>query len=184
MCKDTGEEEFNYNDTDCIGQPSIPLELKVLTCLRILASGVKFQEAIEMNGFQSYSSANKFFKDFCRLFRSHYEKEFIKPLEGDDLIRCLTEYARMGLPGCVGSMDATFVAWEKTNKNLRNVCDGDKGVGLLYNTVVTHFKKVVAVEGSYYSTINDKISVKYSDYVNALEMQQIYKDVSYKISDT
>ena len=63
MCRDTEEHAFNYLDTNCAGEPSIPLELKVLTALRILASGSKFQEAIEMNGFQSYSSANDFFKD-------------------------------------------------------------------------------------------------------------------------
>ncbi len=62
-------------------------------------------------------------------------------------------------------MDATFVPWEKTPKHLRNVCNGDKGKGLLYNVVVTHFKEVLAVEGSYFATINDKTSCKYSEFI-------------------
>ena len=86
-----------------------------------------------------------------------------------------------GLPGEVGSIDACAVEWEKTPSQLKNFCSGDKGVGLLYNVIVTHFKEVIAVEGSYFGTINDKISVKYSEFIDSLRDRKIYKDVSYKV---
>jgi hypothetical protein len=90
-------------------------------------------------------------------------------------------YAMLGLPLCVGSIDATFIPWEATSKNLRNVCNGDKGKGLLFDVVVTHMKEVLAIEGSYYCTINDKTSVKYNGFIDDLKSHKIYKDLSYKI---
>ena len=49
-CKDTELPEFNYAETTCAGEPSIPLELKVLTVLRILACGLHAWEEI-ISGF-------------------------------------------------------------------------------------------------------------------------------------
>ena len=93
----------------------------------------------------------------------------------------MTEYARLGLPGCIGSMDATFAAWEMCSRNLKNVCDGDKGKGLLWNVVVTHFKLVVSVDGPFPATVNDKISVKYNDFIRRMRTHEMYNNVSYKI---
>ena len=42
------------------------------------------------------------------------------------------------------------------------------GMGLLFEVVVTHSKQVISVKGSYYSTINDKNSVKYSNFIQSL----------------
>ena len=54
-------------------------------------------------------------------------------------------------------------------------------MGLLYEVVVTHSKQVISVKGSYYSTINDKNSVKYSTFISDLNNKAIYKDLSYKV---
>ena len=52
-------------------------------------------------------------------------------------------YAMLGLPLCIGSIDATpFVPWERVPCGLSNACDGDKGKGLLFEAVVTHVKEV------------------------------------------
>jgi hypothetical protein len=33
-------------------------------------------------------------------------------------------YEKLGLPGCIGSMDCTHVLWHRCPKVIRNVCTG------------------------------------------------------------
>jgi hypothetical protein len=87
----------------------------------------------------------------------------------------------LGLPGCLGSIDAVFIPWDRVPFYLKNACNGDKGVGLLYEVVVTHEKLILLVSGPFHATINDKISVKYSEFVNAMKEGVIASDVKYKL---
>lgn len=90
-------------------------------------------------------------------------------------------YIRLGLPGCIGSLDATFTPWDRCPAHLHNLCDGDKGVGLLFNVIVSHEKEVLSVSSGFYSTINDKTSVKYDDFIQLLKENKIGENVSYKV---
>ena len=90
-------------------------------------------------------------------------------------------YAMLGLPGCIGSIDATFVPWGRVPTSLGNLCAGDKGKGLLYEVIVTHFKEVLSVEGGYNATVNDKISVKYSQFMDDLKNNRLTNGLSYKV---
>ena len=102
MCRDTGEPVFNYAVVDCTGQPSIPLELKVLSALRILACGLKFDDAADIMQHISSTSVASFFKSFNQLFRLHYSHVHIRPLEGEELVSAMKVYAKLGLPGAAG----------------------------------------------------------------------------------
>lgn len=82
MCRETGEQAFNYNERVIGGGYSIPLELKVLSALRVLACGAGFDLVADACGFMSNTTCNAFFKDFVRLFAYHYEDKFIAPLQG------------------------------------------------------------------------------------------------------
>ena len=114
-------------------------------------------------------TANTFFKEFNSTFRKLFEKEHIRPLEGDEFIRSLSVFSRLGLPGAVGSVDATFIGpWGGCPSNLANVVEGDKGKGLLYQVIIDHCKLVLSVEGGYYGTVNEKCSGKYNDFINKL----------------
>ena len=118
----------------------------------------------------SEGTANTFFKDFNSAFRRLFEKEFIRPLEGEEFIQSSSVFSRMGLPGAIGSIDATFVGpWDACPSNLANVMEGDKGKGLLYQVIIDHCKLVLSVEGGYYGTVNDKCSVKYNDFITHFE---------------
>jgi hypothetical protein len=111
LCLQTNDHTFNYGSYNCAGQPSIPIELKILACLRVLGNGIAFTVASELS-YMSVPAIENFFRKFCRLFKQYYEKVYIKPLDGPALVRVMSEYSRLGLPGCIGSMDATFAAWE------------------------------------------------------------------------
>ena len=49
--------------------------------------------------------------------------------------------------------------------------------------IVMHEKLILAVGGPYGSTINDKISVKYSEFFYAMKEKLIGKDIKNKSSD-
>ena len=184
-CKATGEHAFNYADANVAGEKSIPLELKILAVLRMLADGSRFLAGSEMANYISESALNSFFKLFNSLFRKHFQAEYIKVPAGEHLLRIMKTYIRLGLPGCIGSIDATFIPWDRCPSHLRNLCDGDKGVGLLFNVIVSHEKEVLSVSNGFYSTINDKISVKYDDFIQLLKENKIGVShnsvVSYKV---
>jgi hypothetical protein len=174
MCVATGEKEFNYPSKCRDGTPSIPLELKLLLVFRALGTGTKFMDVSELSGYISENEGNRFFKVFCGLFRFHFQEKHIRPLEGAELIECMTTYARLGIPGCAGSMDATDVTMENIAAHLGNLCDGDKGVGFLYQCIVTHNRVAVDISGSYYMTVNDKTTVKYNKFVRGMADGEIY----------
>ena len=69
-----------------------------------------------------------------------------------------------------------YILIQKSLQNLYSV-----GMGLLFGVVLTHSKQVISVKGSYYSTINDKNTVKYSDFISDLNNKEIYRDISYKV---
>lgn len=182
MCRESGDKEFNYGERMVTGEWCIPLELKVLSVLRCLGSGLQFMDLSEMTGnLISESECSRFFKVFVAKFRDYFQHLFIKPLEGEDLARAMREYSMLGLPGCVGSIDCTFVGWDRVSANLKNLYNGDKGQGVLFEVIVTHFKKIVHVGNSIPGTINDKTSVKYSEFVTKLRNKELYDNVSYRL---
>ena len=77
------------------------------------------------------------------MFREHFGPLYIKPLTDEELTASLKEYSMLGLPGCAGSVDATFIPWDNVPTVLQNLCNGDKGKGLLYETIVTHSTRVI-----------------------------------------
>lgn len=179
MCRSTNE--FEYAAICIGGQHSAPLELKVLMVLRVLATGMKFFDVSLCTQYMSEVQCCAFFKKFMRIFRLHFEHVYIKELEGDELATSMRVYAMLGLPGCVGSIDATFIPWDRVPTLEHNIHCGDKGIGLLFNVIVTHNKEVLSVSGPYPATINDKISVKYNEFLDDLKTRKIYNNVSYKV---
>ena len=180
-CKESGDELFCYAVKDCCGVYSIPLEVKILFAFRVMAGGTKIEDAAEMSNFMSKSEGNTFFKAFVVKFCQMFEHIHIRPLEGEELLTSMRTYARIGLPGCIGSIDATFVPWDRVPKHMHNECDGDKGVGVLFEVIVTHEKLILAVGGPWAATINDKISVRYSQFMQLVRSRKIAENVKYKI---
>ena len=154
---------------------------QILSVLRILKGGLIAKDVAEMSGFMSTSVCQQFFKDFTRLFVRHFEAEFLKILEGDELRGSMQIYSMLGLPGCFGSIDAKFIPCEGTMMNLKNLMSGDKGSGLLFNVIVDHSIRVLFVQDPVYATVNDKISVKYNDIVNMLIEKSLLPNITFQI---
>ena len=68
---------------------------------------------------------------------------FVTVPTGDLLERVMSVYSRLGLPGCVGSMDCTRVKWSRCKKADRWYCIGKEGFPtLVFQVVVDHERRI------------------------------------------
>jgi hypothetical protein len=68
----------------------------------------------------------------------HPNNQTASELAMREMLKSLEAYSRLGLPGCVGSMNTTYIPWDRIPENLYNLCKGNKGLGLLYQCTVTY----------------------------------------------
>jgi hypothetical protein len=65
---------------------------------------------------------------------------------------------RLGLPGCVGSMDCTHISWHKCPVQWTNLMTGASGKPTIsFQVVVDHNRKVTHCSQWFYGTWNDKM---------------------------
>ena len=84
----------------------IPLEFKLLMCLRILTRGNVADDIAEMSyGFES--SVTAIFHIFCVNFAKALFDMYVFVPTGDRLERNMSVYSRLGIPGAFCSIDAT-----------------------------------------------------------------------------
>ena len=101
----------------------IPDEIKLMLCLRVLGRDNLFDDISEMSDMGESTALNVFTK-FVVSFSFLFQEEFIKIPEADDLMKVMEIYSKLGLPGCVGSIDATHLKWSMCPRTLSNICTG------------------------------------------------------------
>ena len=102
----------------------IPVEIKLLCCLRVLGRDDCFDAIEEMSDVPE-KTVYQFFKVFIVRFPECLKSETIKvPAEGEELDRVMHVYAKMGFPGAVGSVDATHVRWHMCPVDFRHLATG------------------------------------------------------------
>ena len=62
-----------------------------------------------------------FSQEFYDVFANSFRKQFIKPLQGEELESSMNVYAKLGLPGCVGSIDATFIGCNRLSETFTTI---------------------------------------------------------------
>ena len=148
----------------------------------MLGGGLTSKDGSELSGYMTTTTCQKFFKDFTALFAKNFQSTYLSMLKGDDLKGAMQIYGMLGLPGCVGSINTTFVPCDGLSVNVKNLILGDKGAGLLFNVIVDHSRRVLFVQDPVYATINDKTSVRYNDAITMLsEHDETYPNIQYKI---
>ena len=95
----------------------IPVEIKVLIVLRILGRDACADDCVELSDV-SETSCNRIFLKFLEAYpRMYYDKYVYFPEPGsDELANIMETYRLLAFPGCVGSIDATHIKWEKCPK--------------------------------------------------------------------
>ena len=147
----------------------------------MMKGGLVACDAAELSNYMEKNTLNEFFRNFTRIFAKNFGPKHVRMLQGDELAASMKMYAMLGLPGCIGSLDATFVPCDGLSQSQKNMMNGDKGSGLLFNVIVDHFKRVLYVQDPVYATINDKISVKYNDVIEMLMNRDRMMPITFKI---
>ena len=98
----------------------IPDEIKLLCCFRILGRDNCFDDVSEFSDMGE-STALHVFTKFVLSFTYKFGKEFIKIPEGEDLKKVMDIYAKLGFPGCIGSIDETHLKWAMCPKSRSNI---------------------------------------------------------------
>lgn len=167
---------------DITGRPCIPLELKLLGVLRILGRNWCLDDVNEACGI-SEREMDRFFHNFCETFVRHFWGKYVKsPAEDRELEEVMSIYSKLGLPGCIGSIDCVHLKWDKCPESFRNDCKGKEGYpSLVYEVSVDHMRRIRSCTNEFWGSINDKTIVKYDDYVMAVREGKKWAEVEYKI---
>jgi hypothetical protein len=96
---DNTDKKFGDVVADCTGTSSVPLELKILGCLRMSAKGVCFDAIAELSGM-SISAMHTFYHIFWKRFCEKNRDSWIHyPTSPAEAAENLEVYRRLGFPG-------------------------------------------------------------------------------------
>lgn len=104
-------KEKNIFGAKNLSRIKIPIEIKLLCCLRVLGRDECFCTIEEMSAVPE-KTVWWFFKTFIVNFPKCLKSEVLRPpREGEELQKVMKVYTKMGFPGAVGSVDATHIRW-------------------------------------------------------------------------
>ena len=146
----------------------VPLEFKILMCLRILSRGNVADDIAELSS-GCPSTVNFIFKQFVTAFAKRFLSEFVKIHDGESSERLKNLYSALGLPGAVGSMDCTHLWWNKCTESLKHLCKGkEKFPSLAFCALVDHFRFIQYISLAYFGASNDIQILEADEYCRNL----------------
>jgi hypothetical protein len=101
----------------------VAVEFKVLIGLRILGRDNCSDDISEFLNIGD-STINNIFKQFLSGCVKYLYPKYVYVPKGDELDEIRNVYEKLGLPGCVGSMDCTHILWHRCPKIIHNNCTG------------------------------------------------------------
>ena len=162
-----------------IGQPAAPLPLLILSVLRYLGRGWLLDDLSESIGI-SEEVIRVFLHSFLLfgstiLFDEYVIAPTTPPAEAAHHTR---EYFIAGLPGCVGSCDATHIVFEKIEYRLRQSHLGFKSshTSRAFNITVNNRRRILATTTGHPARWNDKTIVLFDNFVVALAEGRVLED--------
>ena len=110
----------NREKRTVLDKEGICLDLLMLGALRVLGRGWTFDDLEEATGV-SQETHRVFFHEFVAAGRAHLYPKYVKaPSTATEFADIMSEFKEAGMPGCMGSCDATHVILERCNARLRN----------------------------------------------------------------
>jgi hypothetical protein len=126
----------------------------------------------------------QFFHQFM-LFGSTvlYDKYVKMPLTKEELMPHLQHYAKKGLHGAVGSMDATHIASRRIPNSLRQLHTGYKLTlpARAYNATVNNNRQILNSTKGAPARWNDKSIVHYDEFYNKIKSHEIGNDIEFEL---
>ena len=173
---------MRHNIFDLKNKSPIPIQLKILACLRILARDNCADDINELSfELLGESTVHNIFKTFVTNMAARVYPKLVKLAKGNQLQRVLSEFAKIGLPGCVGSMDCTRVKWTMCPARMRWLHTGKEGFPTaVFLVIVDHNKRVQYVSCAYKGSCND-VQICQNDPICLAVMNGALEDIEYEL---
>ena len=101
----------------------IAVEFKIMIGLRILGRDNCADDISEFLNIGE-STVYPIFKQFVDGCVKYLYSKYVHVPDGEELDRVRIVYEKLGLPGCIGSMDCTHIYWHRCPKMMRNNATG------------------------------------------------------------
>ena len=153
-------ERWREGKVDAVHQPATPITLLVFCVPRYIGQGWTFDGLSENTGISEEIICvflHKFIKFGSTVL---YKRYVVAPATSEEALQHIQDYERAGLPGCVGSMDATHILLEKVEYRLRQSHLGFKSshTAQTCNITVSNRQKILAATTGHPARWNDKLS--------------------------
>ena len=145
--------------------PAIPLGLKVLACLRVLALGTPF-DALSIESCCSGSCLQNFFHKWMRWYKVTYYDITVHPPRNEEEVKNAESLYRLcGFPACLSSMDGVHVAWDMCPAMEKHLHKGKEDYPtLVVNVHVGNNKFIYSVTKMFPGAMNDKSIVRFDQF--------------------
>jgi Plant transposon protein len=153
---------------DSYSKPVADLELKLLGAMFTLGTAAT-HFAVSTNTNLSDELHRKFFNQWI-VHMSSLKDDFIYlPRDLEEYNHVVGEYADMGLPGCVGSVDCVHIGWDMCPTQQQNMYKGKEGYpSVAYEVICTSRKFIQSVSVGHPGSRNDKHIVRTDEAVMSL----------------
>jgi hypothetical protein len=143
-------------------QSRIPLAAKVLAALRVLGRDSCADSIAELlqnviGESTVYTIFQQFVTGMATKVLPHVVKCAVEDVNDIEYRNRVAEaYSRLGLPGCLGSLDGTRISWGMCPKSERHNSIGKEShPTLVFMALVDHFRRVQYISGYYLGSNND-----------------------------
>ena len=167
------------------GAPPIPLALKVLACLRFLATGMSFA-SLQLECGVSKAVLSKFYDQWTSwLVETQYDKYICIPQSHQEIDRIQQIFCKLGLPGCCSSMDGVHVAWDNCPERYRFNYIGKEGYPTLaWNVHSDHLGRILHVNGPHAGGRNDKTMARLDSMLKAVKECPVFTNFQFTLMTT
>lgn len=150
--------------------------------MRIMTLGCGLKDTQEGSGVAG-NTMKQFFHPWCAWFVEQYWDEWVWwPTTEEEIRDIEAVYAKLGLPGCVSSMDAVHLAWDNSPAKYRSSNAGkEKYPTLAFNCHAAHNRRILAVNGPYNGARNDKSLVKLDRFVMAVKTLALFTSYQFSV---
>ena len=164
-------------------QRAAPISLLLLASLRYLGRGWTFDDLAE-NTAISQEVIRTFFHRFIDYGSSVLYHKYVRPprCSADARVHS-AEYELAGLPGAIGSCDATHIMLERVSYRFRQTHLGFKmtHTARAYNITVNHRRQIMATTSGHPGRWNDKTLALFDDFMQALHRGSIMNDMTFEL---
>eukprot|EP00804_Cyclotella_cryptica_P015709 CCRYP_019516-RA/>CCRYP_019516-RA protein AED:0.25 eAED:0.25 QI:0/0/0/1/1/1/2/0/275 len=174
---------MRWMSCDAVGQKATPIELLVLGALRYLGRGWTFDDIEECTAV-SQEVHRVFFGKFIEFGSTVlYNKYVVYPKNFKEAKDHMIEFTVAGLPGALGSTDATHITIWQCEYNLRNNhLDGkSSSTTHSYNITVNHRRRILHSTRGGPGRWNDKMIVLFDTFVRGIRDGDHLNDVEFEL---